>query len=63
RCGSTSGSGGTACPPGLPGRPSDTDSAVRNLFAPSRSVDTALSRHLHRVRAFAQWNVATTLAA
>ncbi|GBQ48872.1 transposase [Acidomonas methanolica] len=29
----------------------------------ARPVDTALSRHLHRVRAFAQWSVATTITA
>lgn len=37
--------------------------AVRNLFVPPRSIDTALGRHIHRVRAFAHWNAATALAA
>jgi len=38
-------------------------SAVRNLFVPPASIDNALSRHLHRLRAFAQWNNATDLLA
>ncbi|NIE81809.1 IS6 family transposase [Asaia sp. As-1742] len=38
-------------------------SAIRNLFVPSASITTALSRHIHRVRALAQWNNATALSA
>ncbi|WP_154660414.1 DDE-type integrase/transposase/recombinase, partial [Acetobacter nitrogenifigens] len=38
-------------------------SAVRNLFVAPRSIDNALSRHIRRVRAFAQWNSATALPA
>jgi len=38
-------------------------SAVRNLFVPPRFVETALGRHIHQVRAIAQWNAATALAA
>jgi len=38
-------------------------SAVRNLFVPPASVSSALSRHIHRLGAFAQWNAAVTLAA
>jgi len=38
-------------------------SAIRNLFVPSASIITALSRHIHRVRALAQWNNATSLSA
>ncbi|WP_146882607.1 DDE-type integrase/transposase/recombinase, partial [Acetobacter nitrogenifigens] len=38
-------------------------SAVRNLLAAPRSIDNALSRHIQRVRAFAQWNNATALPA
>lgn len=38
-------------------------SAVRNLLVPPASVDNAISRHLHRIRAFAQWNGATALPA
>ncbi|GBQ32439.1 transposase [Gluconacetobacter sacchari DSM 12717] len=38
-------------------------SAVRNLFVPPRSIDNAVSRHVHRVRALAYWNSATTLTA
>jgi len=34
-----------------------------NLFVPSASITTALSRHIHRVRALAQWNNATALSA
>ncbi|NVN03932.1 MULTISPECIES: IS6 family transposase [Asaia] len=37
-------------------------SAVRNLFVPPASVTTALSRHIQRVRALAQWNNATSLS-
>jgi len=37
-------------------------SAVRNLFVLPASVTTALSRHIQRVRALAQWNNATTLS-
>jgi len=37
-------------------------SAIRNLFVPSASITTALSRHLHRVQALAQWNSATALS-
>ncbi|NHN89966.1 IS6 family transposase [Acetobacter sp. LMG 1627] len=36
-------------------------SAVRNLFVPAASIDNAVSRHVHRVRAFAQWTNATAL--
>ncbi|GBQ90217.1 transposase [Acetobacter nitrogenifigens DSM 23921 = NBRC 105050] len=35
--------------------------AVRNLFVPPAATATALSRHIHRVRALAQWNNATAL--
>jgi len=38
-------------------------SAIRNLFVPSAPITTALSRHIHRVRALAQWNNATALSA
>ncbi|WP_283092718.1 IS6 family transposase [Acetobacter thailandicus] len=38
-------------------------SAVRNLFVPPVSIDNALARHIHRIRAFAQWNKATLLTA
>ncbi|AOX18453.1 transposase (plasmid) [Kozakia baliensis] len=38
-------------------------SAVRNLFVPPHSIDNALSRHIHRIRAFVQWNNATALTA
>jgi len=38
-------------------------SAIRNLFVPPASITTALSRHIHRIRAFAQWNNATALSA
>lgn len=38
-------------------------SAVRNLFVPPRSHRSALSTHLHRLRAMAQWTVATDAAA
>ena len=38
-------------------------SAVRNLFVPPRSHRSALSTHLHRLRAMAQWTVATGAAA
>ncbi|WP_438384139.1 IS6 family transposase [Asaia sp. BMEF1] len=38
-------------------------SAIRNLFVPPASITTALSRHLHRVQALAQWNSATVLSA
>ncbi|NHN88857.1 IS6 family transposase [Acetobacter sp. LMG 1627] len=38
-------------------------SAIRNLFVPPASIDNAISRHVHRVRAFAQWNNATALIA
>lgn len=38
-------------------------SAVRNLFVPPAANDNALSRHIHRVRAFARWNTVTELAA
>ncbi|WP_408870701.1 DDE-type integrase/transposase/recombinase [Asaia sp. HN010] len=37
-------------------------SAIRNLFAPSASIITALSRHIDRVQAFAHWNNATALS-
>jgi putative transposase len=37
-------------------------SAVRNLFVPTRSHRSALSTHLHRLRAFAAWNVAADVA-
>ncbi|GAB6855851.1 hypothetical protein JCM15831A_29150 [Asaia astilbis] len=37
-------------------------SAIRNLFVPPVSSDTALARHIHRVRALAQWNNATALS-
>lgn len=38
-------------------------SAVRNLFVPPHSINNALSRHIHRLRTFAQWNNATSLTA
>jgi len=38
-------------------------SAIRNLFVPPASITTALSQHIHRVRALAQWNSATALSA
>ncbi|GEN61421.1 IS6 family transposase [Acetobacter nitrogenifigens DSM 23921 = NBRC 105050] len=38
-------------------------SSVRNPFVPPASTATALSRHIHRIRAFAQWNNATALPA
>ena len=38
-------------------------SAVRNLFVPPASINNSISRHIHRVRAFAQWKAATALAA
>lgn len=38
-------------------------SAVRNLFVPPASIHNALDRHIHRIRAFAQWNKATQLTA
>lgn len=38
-------------------------SALCNLFVPPRSSQTALARHIHRVRGFAQWDTATTPAA
>ncbi|BAT19670.1 DDE domain protein [Asaia bogorensis NBRC 16594] len=34
-------------------------SAIRNLFVPSASITTAVSRHIHRIKAFAQWGSAT----
>ncbi|WP_143217439.1 IS6 family transposase, partial [Acetobacter sp. DsW_063] len=36
-------------------------SAIRNLFVPPASLDNAISRHLHHLRAFAQWNSAVAL--
>jgi len=36
-------------------------SAIRNLFVPPVSIDNTVSRHVHRVRAFAQWRNATAL--
>jgi len=38
-------------------------SAIRNLFVPPASITTALSRHIHRLWAFARWNSATALGA
>ncbi|WP_374709045.1 IS6 family transposase [Asaia bogorensis] len=38
-------------------------SAIRDLFVPSASITTAFSRHIHRIRAFAQWGSATALSA
>ncbi|MBO1360236.1 IS6 family transposase [Acetobacter sacchari] len=38
-------------------------SAVRNVFIPPKSIDNAISRHLHRLKSFAQWNGAITLSA
>jgi len=38
-------------------------SAIRNLFVPPASSDNALARHIHRVRAFAQWKHFTALGA
>lgn len=38
-------------------------SAVRNLFVPPASIDNAVSRHVHRLQAFAQWNRATAITA
>jgi len=38
-------------------------SAIRNLFVPSASITTALSRHINRVRPLAQWNNVTALSA
>jgi len=38
-------------------------SAIRNLFVPSASINTAFSRHIHRIRALAQWNNVTALSA
>uniref|UniRef100_UPI0030171742 IS6 family transposase n=1 Tax=Asaia sp. HN128 TaxID=3081234 RepID=UPI0030171742 len=38
-------------------------STLRNLFVPPTSITTALSRHIFRIRAFAQWTSATALAA
>jgi len=38
-------------------------SAVRNLFVLPASIDNAVSRHVHRVGAFAQWANATALVA
>ncbi len=37
--------------------------AIRNLFVPTASLSNALSRHIHRIRALAQWNNATALSA
>lgn len=36
-------------------------SVIRNLFVPPASIIIALSRYIHRVTAFAQWNNATAL--
>ncbi|MBR0560726.1 hypothetical protein KB213_11775 [Neokomagataea sp. TBRC 2177] len=38
-------------------------SAVRNLFVPPAANSNALTRHIHRLQAFAQWKSATSLAA
>jgi len=38
-------------------------SAVRNLFVPKASITNAISRHIHRIQAFAQWKAATNLTA
>lgn len=38
-------------------------SAVRNLFVPPAADANALTRHIHRLQAFAQWRAATILAA
>jgi putative transposase len=38
-------------------------SAVRNLFVPARSNRTALSTHIHRLRAMAEWRAATGVRA
>jgi putative transposase len=38
-------------------------SAVRNLFVPPRSRRSALSTHLHRLNAMAEWKSATSVAA
>ncbi|GBR02765.1 hypothetical protein GCM10007207_15600 [Asaia siamensis] len=37
-------------------------SAIRNLSGTSASITTAFSRHIHRIRAFAQWSSATALS-
>lgn len=37
-------------------------SALRNLFVPPASINTALSRHIYRIRALAQWDNAIALA-
>ncbi|MFC0411142.1 IS6 family transposase [Asaia lannensis] len=37
-------------------------SAIRNLFVPPASITTALSRHIHRISAFAQWSSVTALS-
>ncbi|MBO1909705.1 IS6 family transposase [Microvirga sp. 3-52] len=38
-------------------------SAVRNLFVPARSNQTALSTHIHRLRAMAEWRAAAGVLA
>jgi putative transposase len=38
-------------------------SAVRNLFVPARSNQTALSTHIHRLRAMAEWTAAAGVLA
>ncbi len=37
-------------------------SAGRNIFVPPVANANALTRHIHRLQAFAQWNTATILA-
>ncbi|QDH25901.1 IS6 family transposase [Neokomagataea tanensis] len=49
--------------PGGCQRLSTVFSAVRNFFVPPAANANALSRHIHRLQAFAQWNTATILAA
>ncbi|MDR6184084.1 IS6 family transposase [Asaia bogorensis] len=51
------------CSPGGCQRFVSAFSAIRNLFVAPASITTALSRHIHRVRALAQWNNATALSA
>ena len=40
-----------------------TYSAVRNHFVPPHSQRSALSSHLHRLKAMAEWNSVTAVAA